>query len=135
MFLMDCLIACLYLSSVSLPDLMSKTIGLAPFCWGGNFAFSRSVASWLPVPGRETSLLVDAPNLPTAPKTTTSSTTQRPMTSSGLRAQDNPSRCSRRATEPPQPGRRAAPRPQTTPQVPTLPSGVRTNYPERPVRG
>ncbi len=56
------------------PGGMLKTIGLAPFCCGGNFSCRRSLASWLPVPGRERSLLVRAPTIRTAPMIMTSIT-------------------------------------------------------------
>jgi len=108
--LTESLIAFWYCWSVSLPDEMSKTIGFAPFCWGGNFSSSRSLASWLPVPGSERSLLVSEPILATAPKTITSMTTQAPMTTSGLRAASMPSLWSSRATvNLPQPRRRLTP--------------------------
>jgi hypothetical protein len=87
----------LYWSSVSLPEVTAKTIGFVPFCCGGKRSCSRSVASWLPVPGRDTLLLVRAPSLPTAPKTMTSMRNQIPMMISGLRAHSMPSLWSSRA--------------------------------------
>ena len=54
----DCWIAVALAPSVTAPVATWKTIGLAPFCCGGNSSASRSVASWLPVPGRLRSLFV-----------------------------------------------------------------------------
>src|SRR4051794_7082241 len=107
---------------------MSNTIGLAPFCCGGNSSCSRSLASWLPVPGRERSLLVTAPTMRTAPTARTSITNQTPITISGRRAQSIPSRCKRRATKPSPNCMRTGPRGrrQTTCPLALLGRGART---------
>ncbi len=106
MALIESSIACLFAWSVSLPFETSKTIGLAPFCWGGNFSWSRSLADWLPVPGSERSLLVCEPKAATAPKTATATSAQTPIMTSGRRAQNSPILCSSRATVTlPRPGR------------------------------
>ncbi len=86
----DDLTAALFAWSVSLPLSTWKTIGLVPFCCGGNRFSSRSWTSWLPVPGRSRSLLVSEPKTRIAPKTPTMTSTQAPMTSSGRRPQKRP---------------------------------------------
>ena len=70
----------------SVPESTWKTIGLLPFCCGGNLSASRSVARWLSVPGRLRSLVVSAPTRPTITTTATAITTHAISTSSGCRA-------------------------------------------------
>jgi hypothetical protein len=95
--------ASLFASSVSFPVLTSKTIGFTPFCCGGKRSVSRFLTLWLPVPGRERSLLVWAPIAETAAPTPTATSAQRPITTSAWRALNAPSLCSNRATRPSRP--------------------------------
>jgi hypothetical protein len=76
----DAWTAFLFSSSVSLPVPTSKTIGFTPFCWGGKRSSRRSLTSWLPVPGRDSTLLVCAPTAATAAPTPRATTSQMPMT-------------------------------------------------------
>ncbi len=73
--------------SVILPLLTWKTIGLEPFCWGGNLAASRSDACWLWVPGKVWSLVVMLPTCDTTTCTPTASTIQTSRMRSGCAAQ------------------------------------------------
>ena len=78
--------------AVSLPESTWKTIGFWPFCWGGKRSASRSVAFWLPVPGRSTLLLVSAPTREMATTNTTRMTTHASSTHSRWAAIQRPSR-------------------------------------------
>ena len=66
-------------------------IGLEPFCWGGNPACSRSVAAWLPVPGRLTLLSVLAPTCFTVSVTPAAKAIQNTSTTTGCAATRCPS--------------------------------------------
>ncbi len=78
--------------SVIFPESTWKTIGLVPFCWGGNWSARRSVAFWLPVPGRSTLLLVSAPTREMATTNTTRMTTHASSTHSRWAAIQRPTR-------------------------------------------
>jgi len=66
-------------ASVSVPRDAWKTIGLCPFCCGGNSRLRRSEARWASVPGSLMSLFVRAPNTstPAATAATTNAQTNR----------------------------------------------------------
>ena len=86
------MIACLLSLSVTLPEPRTwKMIGLEPFCWGGNPACSRSVAAWLPVPGRLMLLSVSAPICFTVSVTPTATASQSMSTITGCAATRRPS--------------------------------------------
>ena len=90
--LYESVIACLLSLSVTLPaPRMWKMIGLEPFCWGGNPACSRSVAAWLPVPGRLTLLSVLAPTCFTVSVTPAAKAIQSTSTITGCAATRCPS--------------------------------------------
>ena len=96
--LYESVIACLLAESVTLPLVTLKMIGFDPFCCGGNPASSRSVASWLPVPGRSTLLLVSAPTCLTTSVTPAAAAIQIRSTITGWAATSLPRRYSSRAT-------------------------------------
>ena len=77
--------------SSSFPVGVEKTIGLRPFCCGGNSAASRSVARWLSVPGRLLLLDVSAPTTLTSATTPTTARTQAPRTNKRWAATNRPS--------------------------------------------
>ena len=77
--------------SSSFPVAVEKTIGLLPFCCGGNCSASRSVARWLSVPGRLWSLDVSAPTTKTTRMTPATAMTQASRTTNRWATMNRPS--------------------------------------------
>jgi hypothetical protein len=89
--LTDDLMAFEYFESVSLPLSVATTSGFDPYAWLGKRSLRRSVALWLPVPGRVTLLVVSEPAPRAAITSPTTNTSHSPRTTKRQRAHAWPS--------------------------------------------
>ena len=79
---------------MTFPDAAWKTIGLVPFCWGGNRSARRSAAAWLSVPGSRRLSLVFEPYTWTTTTRAAATASQPPRTSQLCLAASQPMRYS-----------------------------------------